>query len=344
MVADHQNKADITSKLVREWISEKKISALIDVISTPAALAAQRLANENKVISLFSGSATTDLINAGCSNISFLWNFDTYSMAAGFGAGISGSMPNKKWFLVTVDNKFGEQLEANLVEVLKGLGSQIIGSVKAPLGNLDYSAVIYQARASGADIVGLLISSADLVNFVKQAEEYKLTAGGKRLAAPLLFTSDVSAMGPEAAKDLITGTSFYWNRTRETREWSLRYFKKYGRMPNEQNAGAYSMTSHYLKAVQAAGTVDSDKVAAKMRELPLHDFFSANGYIRKDGRMVHDTFVARVRAIGEQRGLGLFRDSFNRVRRQIGVSYLKEHLPSGRQEVTRARIVSIKFG
>jgi branched-chain amino acid transport system substrate-binding protein len=73
------------------------------------------------------------------------------------------------------------------------------------------------------------------------------------------------------------------------------------KMPNMSQAGVYSSTMHYLKAVKAAGTDETGAVMKKMRELPINDFFAKNGHIREDGRMVHDMYLFEVKTPQESK-------------------------------------------
>lgn len=299
IAADHQNKADISSALVREWVAQKKIDALVDVTLTPAALAAQQVANDNGIISLFSGSASLGLLNEGCSPTSFVWTYDTYTMPRGVGYGMA---PEEKWFLITVDYAFGKQMEENLSATIRDRGGELVGSISYPLGTNDYSSYLLTAASSGANVIGLISAGSDLMNLIKQSSEFGLPRDGQRLATPLLFDNEVAALGLEAASGFQTTLGFYWNQSPEAAAFSERFKERYGKMPNMLNAGAYSMTRHYLRAVEAAGTTEAAVVADKMRELPIDDFFAVNGKIRADGRMVHDMFVGRVKTPAESTG------------------------------------------
>jgi branched-chain amino acid transport system substrate-binding protein len=64
-------------------------------------------------------------------------------------------------------------------------------------------------------------------------------------------------------------------------------------------AGVYSSTMHYLKAIQKAGTSDTASVMKAMKETPVNDFFAKNGKIREDGRMVHDLYLYEVKKPSE---------------------------------------------
>lgn len=299
IAADHQNRPDISSALVREWVSERGVDALVDVTLTPAAIAAQQVANENNIISLFSGSASLGLLNEGCSPTSFIWTYDTYTMPRGMGYTMS---EGESWYLITVDYAFGRQMEENLIATIDDAGGSVVGSIAYPLGTNDYSSYLLTAAASGASVIGLISAGADLMNLIKQTNEFGLPAPGQRIATPLLFDNEVAALGLEATAGLQTTLGFYWNQSPEARAFSERFNERYGKMPNMLNAGAYSMTLHYLRAVEAAGTTEAMAVADMMRELPIDDFFAVNGYIRADGRMVHDMFVGQVNTPEEATG------------------------------------------
>lgn len=299
IAADHQNKPDISSALVREWVSQKKVDALVDVTYTPAAMAAQQVANDNNIISLFSGSASSGLMNEGCSPISFIWTYDTYAMPRGVGYGMK---PGDKWFLVTVDYAFGKQMEENLTDTIAERGGELLGSINYPLGTNDFSSYLLTASSSGANVIGLISAGSDLLNLIKQSSEFGLPYDGQRLATPLLFDNEVAALGLDAASGLQTTLGFYWDQSPEARAFGERFNERYGKMPNMLNAGAYSMTMHYLKAVEAAGTTEAQAVGDKMRELPVDDFFAVNGHIRADGRMVHDMYVGQVKTPEESTG------------------------------------------
>jgi branched-chain amino acid transport system substrate-binding protein len=73
------------------------------------------------------------------------------------------------------------------------------------------------------------------------------------------------------------------------------------KMPNMSQAGVYSSTMHYLKAVQAAGTLDTQAVLDRMRATPVNDMFTHDGHIRPDGLMVHDMYLFRVKKPSESK-------------------------------------------
>ena len=115
------------------------------------------------------------------------------------------------------------------------------------------------------------------------------------------FITDVHSLGLKTTQGMYLTEGFYWDLNDETRAWSKRFFDKHKRMPTMAQAGQYSLVMHYLKAVKAAGTDDTQKVMAQMKKTPVNDFFAKNGHIRDDGRMVHDMYLFQVKKPSESK-------------------------------------------
>jgi branched-chain amino acid transport system substrate-binding protein len=174
--------------------------------------------------------------------------------------------------------------------------------VRHPLSTADFSSYLLQAQGSGAKVIGLANAGSDTTNAIKQAHEFGITQAGQQLASLLLFLTDVNALGLEVAQGLVLTTGFYWDMDDETRAWSERFNERVGQMPTMVQAGVYSAVSHYLKAIEAAGSDDAKAVVEQMKATPVNDFFAKNGTIRADGRMVHDMYLARVKSPDESQG------------------------------------------
>lgn len=293
VTGDHQNKPDIASSIARRWFDVDNVSAVTDLTNSAVALAVQKIAADKGKVTLAVGPATTRLTNEDCSPTGFHWAFDTYSQAIGTARAIV-DQGGKSWFILAADYAFGHQMAADLANVVKEKGGTVLGQVRHPLNTSDFSSFLLQATASKAQIVGLANAGADTINSVKQAAEFRLAAGGQKLAGLVVVLSDVHALGLPVANGLVFTTAFYWDMNDATRAWSKRFFERTGRMPGMIQAGTYSAVLHYLKAVAAAGTNDGKAVAAKMREIKVDDFF-ANGFVREDGRMVHDMYLVEVK-------------------------------------------------
>jgi len=299
--ADYQNKVDIAATRARQWYDRDGVSAIIESTDSASALALQTLGKEKKRITLFAGSASSNLTNSACSPYGVHYVYDTYVLANGTGRAVTRA-GGDSWFFITADYAFGHSLERDTSNVIKANGGKILGNVRAPLSSPDFASYLLQAQASKAKVIGLANAGTDTQNAVRQASEFGITQSGQKLATLLVFLHDIKGLGLQAAQGLQFTTGFYWDRNAETRAWSQRYFERQKSMPSMVQAGAYSATMHYLQAVQTAGTDDADAVAAKMREMPINDFYARNGRIRADGRMVYDMYLMQVKTPAESKG------------------------------------------
>ncbi|MGE5505063.1 MAG: ABC transporter substrate-binding protein [Actinomycetota bacterium] len=303
--ADHQNKADIASSIARKWYDTEGVDAIAELVTTAAAIAVREVSKEKGKIDLVSGAASTPLTNDKCSPTGFHWTYDTYALANGTANAVV-KQGGDTWFFLTADYAFGQNLQAQTERVVKANGGKVLGAVKHPFPNADFSSFLLQAQASGAKIIGLANAGSDTINAIKQAKEFGITQGGQQLAGLLVFITDVHSLGLETAQGMLLTTGYYWDMDDETRAWSKRWSQKMGggKMPSMVHAGTYSSVMHYLKALAAAKTDDGAKVADEMRKIPIKDAsgFAKNGKLRADGRMVHDMYLAQVKKPAESKG------------------------------------------
>jgi branched-chain amino acid transport system substrate-binding protein len=291
--ADHQNKPDIATGIARKWFEADGVSMISELTTSAVALAVQKLAEDKGRITIVSGAGSSDLTGKACSRTGFHWTYDTYALAHGTGAAVI-DQGAKSWFFLAVDYAFGRALQQDVTDVVRAKGGEIVGDVKHPLNTSDFSSFLLQAQASEADVIGLANSGADLVNSIKQAGEFGISSK-QRLVALLVYITDVHSLGLNAAQKVFLTTGFYWDMNDDTRAWSKRYFAQVGAMPTMAQAGVYSSVLHYLRAVKKAGSIDGNKVAGAMRDMPVDDMFAKNGKVRADGRMVHDMYLAQVK-------------------------------------------------
>lgn len=300
VTTDHQNKADIGAAKVREWIDVDKVDMVTDVITSSVALAVARVTNDKKKINITVGAGTTRLTNEECSPYTVHYAYDTYALANGTAKALAQQGGNT-WFFMTADYVFGVSLEKDASEVVVANGGKVLGSVRHPLNASDFSSFLLQAQASKAKTIGLANAGNDMINTLKGAREFGLAQSGQRFAGLLVNINDTHNMGLEVAQGMLLTEGFYWDRTDETRQFSKRFFAKMKRMPNMIHAGVYSAVTNYLKAIEAAGTDDSDQVMAKLKSTKINDFYAKNGVIREDGRMVHDMFLVEVKTPAESK-------------------------------------------
>ena len=297
--ADHQNKPDLGVNIARAWFDTEGVEMVTDLTNSSVAIAVQALATEKKRVNLVTSTATTAITNEACSATAAHWTFDSYALTAGTGRALVESGA-KKWYFITADYTFGANLQKTAAKEIERAGGQVLGSVVAPLNNTDFAAQLVSAQASGADVIGLANAGADTSNAVKQAVEFGLTRKQK-LAAFLPFITDIKAIGLPSAQGLILTTAYYWDRDEASRGFAQRFMAERKAVPTMIHAGTYSAVLHYLRAVRDAGTSEAAAVSAKMRATRVHDAVFADGYIRADGRMVHDMYLVQVKTPEESK-------------------------------------------
>ena len=301
--ADHQNKVDIASNIAREWFDKGQADVILDSLNSGVALAVSQVVKEKNKVFLVSGAATSDLSGKSCTPNMIHWTYDTYAMANGTGKALTKA-GGDSWFFVTADYAFGKALERDTTAVVIANGGKVLGDVMAPLNNADFSSQLLQAQASKAKVIGLANAGADAANSIKQAGEFGVTQGGQKLAALLIFLSDVHALGLNTAQGLEFTETYYWDMNDQTRAFADRFSKrsKNGAKPDMVPAGVYSSVVHYLKAVEALGpTADGAAVVAKMKSMPTEDQAFGKGYIREDGRKIHPAYLLQIKKPAESK-------------------------------------------
>jgi branched-chain amino acid transport system substrate-binding protein len=295
--ADHQNKADVGVAVARRWFENEDVDMAIGFDYSSVALAVEQLAAERNRLAIAGAVGSTAFTGKNCTPNEASWIYDSYALTTSLAKSIVAE-GRDTWFFITVDYAFGHSLEADATAAVQAAGGKVLGSVRHPLNTSDFSSYLLQAQASGAKVVALANGGGDMVNAVKQANEFGLTKN-QSMVSLLVFISDVHSMELRAAQGLKFVTAFYWDRDDESRAWSKRFFDRQGRMPTMAQASVYSAVRHYLAAIAAAGTDEAKAVLAKMREMPVNDFYVRNGHLREDGRLVHDMYFAQVKTPSE---------------------------------------------
>lgn len=299
--ADDLNKPDVGANTVRQWIDERNVDMVTGLVASSVVLAAAKVVEQGGKLALISGAAASSITNEFCSPNHIHWTYDTFALANGTANAVLKD-GGKSWFILTADYAFGHSMEADIKKVVEAEGGSVVGTVRHPFPSSDFSSYILQAQGSGADVVALANAGADTVNSLKTASEFGVTQSGQKLAGMVVFLNDIHAMGLDVTQGLMLTTGWYWDMNDEARAWAKRYEARVGSMPTMVHAGIYSATTHYLNAVKATGSDDTQTVRAEMAKTPVNDMFAKNGKIREDGRMVHDMYLVQVKKPEESKG------------------------------------------
>jgi branched-chain amino acid transport system substrate-binding protein len=301
LAGDHQNKPDVGASLARQWLDRDGVGVILDLPNSSVALAVENVAKERKKIIMASAGLSVDITGKSCMPTAFQWASDTYALAHGVGDAVVKA-GGKTWFFLTADYVFGKNLDTDATDAVVKAGGTVVGRTLHPFDAPDFSTYLLAAKASGAQVVGLANGAGDTVNSIKQAHEFGIDAGGQQIAALLLYVTDVNAIGLDTAKGIYLVDSFYWDMDDATRAFAKRFAAlRQGKMPTFTQAAVYSGTLHYLKAVKAAGTDDGPTVAAKMKEMPVEDFYTHGAKVRADGRIMRDHYLFQVKSPSESK-------------------------------------------
>lgn len=301
LAADHQNKPDVGSSVVNQWFDVDKVDVVMDVPTSSVVLAVNEIARRKNKALIVSTGATSDLTGKACSPNAIHWTYDTWSLANGTGSAVVKT-GGDTWFFLTADYAFGHALERDTEAVVVKNGGKVLGKIRHPFPSADFSSFLLQAQASRAKVIGLANAGADTTNAIKQGAEFGIGRGGQQFAGLLVFLTDVHALGLDKAQGLLLTESFYWDLNDATRAWSKRFFDQHKRMPTMAQAGVYSATLHYLKAVEALKSDDGPKVIAQMKQMPTDDPVFGKGSVRKDGRKIHPMYLFEVKKPAESKG------------------------------------------
>jgi len=304
---DHQNKPDVGSNIAGTWFDVDKVDVIVDVPNSGVALAVSEIARQKNKLFLVSGAAASDLTGPKCNANTIHWTYDTWALANGTGKAVVKT-GGDTWFFITADYAFGHALERDTAAVVEANGGKVLGKVRVPLNNNDFSSFLLQAQASKAKVIGLANAGGDTINSIKQAAEFGIVRSGQSLAGLLVFATDVAALGLPTAQGLIMTEAWYWDMNDANRAWTKRWqVERPGKFPSMVQAGVYSAVLHYLKAVEALKSdADGKAVAAKMKEMPTDDRLFGKGTIRPDGRKIHDLYLFEVKKPAESKYPGDF--------------------------------------
>ncbi len=300
--ADHQNKPDIGAAIARRWVEQDNVAAVVDLPNSGVALAVNTVMKDKNRTMMASGSATSDLTGKFCQPTTVQWALDTWALGNAMGRAIT-ERGGKSWYFVSFDYALGKALQRDTTEAVEKQGGKVLGSVSHPLGTSDFSSYLLQAQASGADVIALGDTGADAINAIKQVSEFNILGGGKTLAALFMQVADIDALGLKAAQGLLLSEPFYWDLDDRTRAFSKRFAERMGgRVPTINHAASYSATLAYLRAVEAAQTIEGDKVVQQLQSAEIDDPLFGPVTVRKDGRAVHTMFVFEVKKPEESKG------------------------------------------
>jgi branched-chain amino acid transport system substrate-binding protein len=301
VVADHQNKPEIANTKAQEMYDRQKADIILDVPTSSAALAVAGVAAAKKKMYINISAATTALTGEKCNKYTFHWAYDTYMLANGTGTTVTES-GGKNWYIVYPDYAFGQDMEKSFSAAIQAAGGKVVGKKSSEFPNTsgDFSSLLLQAPAAKPDVLGTMHAGGELVNLVKQYNQFQLKQKGIALSVGLMFITDIHSLGPDALAGTKFTDAWYWNFDEQNRQWADKFKERTGSRPSFAHAANYSAAMNYLESVQAAGTDNADDVVKNLEGKEINDFFLRHGKVRaEDHRVVHDVYLAEVKPKSE---------------------------------------------
>ncbi len=298
--ADHQNKPDLANSKAQEFYDRNQADIILDVPTSSAGLSVAQVAKAKKRLYINVGSATSDLSGSQCNKYTFHYGYDTFMLASGTGSWVTKNV-GKKWYLVYPDYAFGQDMVKSFTGAITKDGGSVVASDPSPFPSTgDFSSYLLKAPSQKPDIIGSMHAGGDVVNFVKQYNEFKLRDQKINLAIGLLFDSDIKALGPDAFAGVTYTTAWLWTLDAEARTFADMAKKVIGVRPTFAHAGNYSAAWQYMEAIRRAGTDDPDAVIKQLEGYQFNDFFARNATIRaEDHNLIHDVYLAQVKPLKE---------------------------------------------
>ncbi|MBU6497784.1 MAG: ABC transporter substrate-binding protein [Rhodospirillales bacterium] len=301
--ADHQNKPDVGAAIARQWYDRDGVDLVLDVPNSAVGLAVSAVSKEKNKAYVNCGAGSSALTGTQCSPAMIHYVYDTYMLGKSTG-GATVRAGGDTWYFLTADYAFGHQLQDDATRFIVAEKGKILGSSAYPFPNTtDYSSFLLQAQSTGAKVLGLCNAGSDTVNSIKQAHEFGLKM---KIAALLMFVTDVHALGLGTAGGLMLSESFYWDLNDRTRAFTNRVKSKTpNNWPNMAHAGNYSATLHFLKAVADMGVAEAKKsgigIINRMKKMPVDDD-CYQGNIREDGRALFPSHLFQVKTPAQSKG------------------------------------------
>lgn len=308
---DHQNKADVASNKAAEMIDRQNVDVLMDLPTSSAALAASEIAKGKKIPVMVVTGGTTALTNDKCNKYTFHYAYDNYMLANGTGTAVTKRGGNS-WYIIYPNYAFGQDLNRQMTAAIQeNKGKLVTASDATPFPNTDFSSYLLKAQSLKPKVFGTMQAGNDLVNVVKQYNEFGLKQQGIGLGIGLLFETDVAALGQDAFAGALATVPWYWNMDARSRAWSAQFEKAFGKKPTWAQAGVYSATMTYLNAVARAKSDNGDAVVKALEGHRFSDFFARSAQIRaQDHRVTLDVYTVQVKSKAQAKEAG---DIFTKI-------------------------------
>src|SRR5690348_6968476 len=260
---------EVAKRFAQELITRDKVQFLAGFGLTPNAMAVAPVVSEAKVPMIISNAATSSITTKSPYITRVSMTIPQISAPMAQWALRNGI---KQVYTVVADYGPGIDAETQFAKTFKAGGGEVIGSLRTPLQNPDFSAAVQRVKDAKPQAVFVFLPAGEQgIAFVKSFNERGLAAAGIKLIATGDITDDhvLTAMG-DPTLGLIT--AFHYSSAHPSPE-NTAFLKAYAEAndakvgaPNFMAAAGYD-TMHviYEVAKKLDGNIDGDKAMAAIK-------------------------------------------------------------------------------
>ena len=278
-IYDDESNADRSAQLVEKLITEDKVQFLLGPYGSGNTFATTAIAEKYQVPMVEANGAATKIFNRG-----FKYSFAVLSPAPNYLRGIIDMAldkdPSLKTVAIVIENgAFALEVAQGAKDYAEEKGLDVVYFEKYAKAAKDVSSLITAMKSKNPDIVLGAGHLQDTILIMKQAKDLGLS--------PKVFGFSVGPTSGEFRKALGKDADYVLGAAQWTPEMKFKtddvfgtpqrftelYKAKYNETPPYQAAESAAALIVYQKAIEAAGSLDKDKVRDAIAALDYDSFY-----------------------------------------------------------------------
>jgi branched-chain amino acid transport system substrate-binding protein len=294
---DTEAKPATAVRRVQEAMQQNNIRFFTGALLSAESLAMSKEIDKAGGILLTNGGAD-ELTGAECNRSTFRWALPTYSIIQGSARPLADLLPKaKRWYTITPQYVFGEDLLKNAKALFKEKGIEHVGNSYHSLTEREFSGHLTNAIASKADVLFLLNYGAQASDALRQAVSFGLKQKMTIVVAAASGLEQFEALGPDLCDGIYFG-AVYWH-TIETvfnKKFVSQVREKFKISPNYSLAASYINTRILIEGMTKAKTTDPKAVIAALEGMKFESLTRTEEIRREDHQVLRDFYLVKGKA------------------------------------------------
>jgi branched-chain amino acid transport system substrate-binding protein len=293
---------DVAKRLSQELVVRDKVDLLAGYVLTPNAMAAADVSAEAKKFMVVMNAATSIIITKSPYMIRTSVTLPQVMETFGTWAATKGGI--KQSYTMVTDYGPGHDSEAAFQSAFKAAGGTIVGSVRFPVANPDFSAFVQRAKDLGPESIYIFIPGGAQPAALGKAfaergidkKKTKVLGSGETTAEAAL-----KAMGDNAL-DIITAWHYDYKLDNKLNAAFVKEFNAmHGRNPDFFSIGGYDgMHAIYETLKKTGGKTDGDTLIAAAKGLKWESPRGAMSIDPETRDVVQTVYIRRVQKVGNE--------------------------------------------